>query len=135
MPQEPARPGAADALEDQLDQSSQVFLTEIDRLRELEHRKRALPATDEARPRIAREVEDIVIGLLSLSRYQTRLIDLESEAAGHARVPRPPSAILDDWRAAERRLHLARTSLDRASDETDRLRDEHRESLRSRTDR
>lgn len=109
--------------------SSSLFLTELDRLREMEVRKRGVPAT-QARLSLAREIEDGLAGLMTLGRYQTRLIQLENEALGEAPPStRAASLILDDWRAAERKLHDARRALERAADEADTLRDEHRRAF------
>lgn len=131
MTQREADPDDARATEDQLTQSSQVLLTEVERLIELERRKIELPYGASERVMLASEIEDITIGLLSLGRYQTRLVRLEEQAAGNASgPPRDPNAILAEWRKAEARLHEARSAVERANDEVDRLRDEHRESMR-----
>jgi len=120
--------------QEELERSSQVFLTEIERLKELELSKIDLAPGDDSRTMLAKEIEDITVGLLSLGRYQTRLVQLEAEAVGRAGDGvREPALILQEWRAAEGRLHEARTAMERASDEVDRLRDEHRESLRRRS--
>jgi hypothetical protein len=122
------RPIPAEA---ELEASSALFLTELDRLREMEKRKRGYPAI-EARLRLAREIEETTAGLTTLGRYQTRLIRLQNESVGAAETAvRSPHVIIDDWRQAERRLHEARVALERAVDEADRLREEHRRAFDS----
>ena len=117
--------------EKELQASARVFLAEVDRLREIESRKGALPPGDDARPPLARQVEDVVVGLVAMSRYQTRLVDTQTEALdGYDNPVRSVPEVLEDWRAAERRLHEARTAMERAADETARLREEHHRTAR-----
>lgn len=123
------------ANEEELQRSSGEFLSEIDRIDEMERRKRALSASDDQRVPLAHEIEDATIGLVGLSRYQTRLIEMQQQAVGAARQPsRKPVEILDEWRVAERALRDARAAMERATDAADSLRDEHRRSLRSGTE-
>jgi hypothetical protein len=127
----------SDAARDELLHSSAVFITELEQLLEMERRKRALDSSDPDRIPLAREIEELTVGLVSRSRYQTRLLQLEAqewrfEERGFEEEPaRAPLAVIQDWRAAERRLYEARLALERASDETDRLREEHHRSRRS----
>lgn len=89
--------------EQELLHSSQVFLTELERLGELETRKRDMSPDDRQRVPLAHEIEDVTVGLVSLSRYQTRLIKLEQELRGDGRAAdRNPQVVLAEWRAAER---------------------------------
>ena len=120
-----------DGAESPLERPQQVFLAEIERLAALERRKQQMGPDDEQRMVLARQVEDVAMDLMTLSRYQTRLVTLEAQSIGAAHGNgRSSHAILDDWRAAERRLHDARMVMERASDDADRLREEHRRSVR-----
>jgi hypothetical protein len=110
--------------------SSRVFLAELDRLQDLEREKGNLSPGDGRRVALAHEVEDVTVGLLSLGRYQTRLVELEAQAHGiQEPAPRAPGAILEEWRVAERELHDARSALERATDKADGLRLEHSRSM------
>jgi hypothetical protein len=92
------------------------------------------PRDDERLP-LAHEIEDATIGLVGLSRYQTRLIELEKQSIGEEGQPgRKPADILEEWRAAERVLRDARAAMERASDIADGLREEHRNAIRRRTE-
>ena len=115
--------------EDQLQASARLFLTEVDRLGEIEREKEALPPGHEDRLALARQVEDVVVELVSMSRYQTRLVELQAQSLdGHDGPVRAMPKILEEWREAERRLHDARTAMERAADQTNRLREEHRQA-------
>jgi len=116
---------------EELARSSKEFLTEIERIQGIELRKKVMPAWEEERIYLAREIEDATVGLVGLSRYQTRLVEMahqHSVAAGGS--ARPPSDILVEWRAAERDLRDARLAMERAMDRADGLRNEHRRSVR-----
>jgi hypothetical protein len=115
--------------------SSALFLSELERLRELELQKQTMAPGAELRVSTARQVEDLTLHLVTLSRYQTRLIELqERELAVPDPEVRPARVILEEWRAAERRLNDARSELERASDAADRLREEHKRTLRVQAD-
>lgn len=119
-----AVPGEAELLA-----SSSLFLTELDRIREMEVRKREVPAT-EARLSLAREIEEGAAGLMTLGRYQTRLVRMQNEWVGTSETSlRAPQVIIEDWREAERKLHDARVAMEQAADEADRLREEHRRAF------
>ena len=123
---------ASTATEQELQRSSDHFLAELGRIDGMERRKRDLPATDDEGLPLAHEIEDGSIGLVGLSRYQTRLVEMAQEARGVADSPtRKPAVILGEWRAAERALRDARSLLERASDSADSLREEHRRSVRA----
>jgi hypothetical protein len=117
--------------EEELARSSLAFLTEVERLAGLERRKRDMAPDDPARPGLAREIEDVTAGLLGMGRYQTRLIELEAQRQGIGLVaePRKASVVIEEWRQAERDLFEARRAMERASDATHRLREEHRRSF------
>ena len=120
-----------DGAESPLERPQQVFLAEIEHLAALERRKQQMGPHDEQRMVVARQVEDVAMDLMILSRYQTRLVALEAQSVGAVDGNgRSSHAILDDWRAAERLLHEARVAMERASDDADRLREEHRRSVR-----
>ena len=123
-----------------LRRASDTFMQRLDRLFELETRKRELqPGTPEF-VRLAREVEDLSRALLATSGQQ---VDLAEEVhadikAGDASVDipireTPPKrdavGVLAEWRAAERRLAAASAgSRDESEARTDveRLRVEYR---------
>jgi hypothetical protein len=127
-------PAADDSQDEQeLQRSSHEFLGELERLEGMERRKRAMAPRDDQRVPLAREIEDATIGLVGMSRYQTRLIEMAHQAAGGDGKPRrKPAEILGEWRTAERDLRDARGVMERAMDAADGLRQEHRRSLRSR---
>lgn len=101
-----------------LRRASDTLMQELDRLLELETRKRELPPDRPEFVRLAREIEDLSRTLLHTSGQQ---VDLAEEI--HADVKRgdvaanqpirdtPPRrdavAVLAEWRAAERRLAAA----------------------------
>jgi hypothetical protein len=120
--------------EQELQRSSTQFLGELGRLDVMERRKAEMSPRDDERVPLAREIEDATIGLVGLSRYQTRLIELEKQSMGEEAQPgRKPADILEEWRAAERVLRDARAAMERATDIADGLREEHRQSIRTRT--
>jgi hypothetical protein len=126
--------GATDASanEAELQRSSDEFLGELGRLDQMERRKRAMSPGDDERGPLAHEIEDATIGLVGLSRYQTRLIEMEKQALGEDGQPaRKAADILDEWRSAERLLRDARTAMEQATDRADQLREEHRRTLHS----
>lgn len=95
--------------------TSDTFMARLDRLLELETRKRELPPDKPEFVRLAREVEDQARALLHTSGAQVDLAeevhaDVKASAA-HANLPireTPPRRdavlVLGEWRAAERRL-------------------------------
>jgi hypothetical protein len=129
-------------LEDAADlrRASDTFMQRLDRLHELETRKRELPPDQPEFVRLAREIEDLARALLYSGTQQVALAE---EVHQHAKVgsgpidqpirdtpPRRDAVlILAEWRAAERRLLAAAAG---SPDETeaqadvDRLRDEYR---------
>jgi hypothetical protein len=124
----------------QLRRASDTFMQRLDRLHELESRKRELQPELPEFVRLAREIEDLSRGLLYSSGEQVELaeqvhVDVKR---GEAHVDQPirdlppkrdAVAILSDWRAAERRL--AATPIDSAEEhaaqaDVERLREEYR---------
>ena len=123
-----------------LRQTSDLFMQRLDRLQDLESRKREL-APDEAEfVRLAREIEDLARALLHTGGQQVELAEVVHHQAKRNRVTvdqpirdTPPRrdavAVLADWRAAERRLAAAAPG---SEDETgaradvERLREEYR---------
>lgn len=123
-----------------LRQASDEFMQRLDRLHELEVRKREL-APDEAEfVRLAREIEDLSRALLWSGSQQVELAEAVHHEAKTNDVAvdqpirdTPPRrdavTILADWRAAERRLAAAGPGSDEEGDaraETERLREEYR---------
>jgi hypothetical protein len=120
--------------------ASDTLMSRLDRLFELETRKRELPPDRPEFVRLAREIEDLSRALLYTSAEQVELAeevhaDVKAGDA-HANLPiretpnrRDAVAILADWRAAERRLATADAgSRDEAEARADveRLRGEYR---------
>lgn len=96
------------SLEQELRVASDNFLTRVERLHALEERKRSLPSDELAG--IAQEVETLAVEVLAWAGRQR---ELASAAAADDAPDAPPIAIiparrldvvLEDWRAAERRL-------------------------------
>ncbi len=95
-------------LEQELRVASDNLLTRVERLHALEERKRALPSDDIAD--IAAEVEALATEVLEWAGRQRELAtaaaaDDAQDALPIAIIPpRRLDLVLDDWRAAERRL-------------------------------
>ncbi|HEY2917068.1 MAG TPA: hypothetical protein VGI98_07640 [Candidatus Limnocylindrales bacterium] len=130
--------------------ASDLLLRQIDRLYELESRKRELKPEDPEFVRLAREVQDVAARALVSSGDEERLADQVARLAksGDPAVldqaiedvppgPREAMLILADWRAAERRLAAAAADSDEereARAEVDRLRGEYAETISLRGD-
>lgn len=124
----------------ELRQTSDLFMQRLDRLHDLESRKRELPPDEAEFVRLAREVEDLARALLHTGGQQVELAEEVHQEAkrNHGAVDQPirdtpprrdAVAVLADWRAAERRLSAAALeSEDEAGARADveRLRDEYR---------
>jgi hypothetical protein len=123
-----------------LRRASDVFMQRLDRLHELELRKRELPPDKPEFIRLAREIEDLSRALLFAGGQQ---VELAEEVHREARADdvaidqpirdTPPRrdavVILAEWRAAERRLAGAAVGSEEetsAQADVDRLRDEYR---------
>ena len=129
-------------LEDAADlrQASDVFMQRLDRLHELETRKRELPPDEPEFVRLAREIEDLTRALLYSGGQQVELAEAVHHEAKTSDVvveqsirDTPPRrdavSILAEWRAAERRLAAAGVDSDderEARADSERLRDEYR---------
>jgi hypothetical protein len=122
-----------------LRRASDEFMQRLDRLHELETRKRELPPHEPEFVRLAREVEDLARALLHTGGQQLDLaeeIRHEAKTGNAVSLPireSPPKrdavAVLAEWRAAERRLAAAAAgSADEreARAEAEKLRDEYR---------
>jgi hypothetical protein len=123
-----------------LRRASDTFLQQLDRLYELETRKRELPPDQPEFIRLAREIEDLSRGLLFSGGQQVELAEeVHAEIKrGEAEIDQPirdtpprrdAVIVLAEWRAAERRL--AATDAGSADEqaaqrEVDRLREEYR---------
>lgn len=120
--------------------ASDTLMQRLDRLYELETRKRELPPDRPEFIRLAREVEDLARALLFSSGEQVELAEqVQAEIKSGERelnVPireTPPKreavSVLADWRAAERRLAAAAPGSNdelEARADVDRLRAEYR---------
>lgn len=102
----------------ELRRASDLFMQRLDRLHELETRKRELAPEEPEFVRLAREIEDVARALLSAGGDQLELAeavhheskenDLSIDQPIRDTPPRRDAvAILADWRAAERRLAAA----------------------------
>lgn len=123
-----------------LRRASDLFVQRLDRLQELEMRKRELPPDQPEFIRLAREVEDMARALLFAGGQQVELAeevhheakanDLPVDQAIRDTPPRRDAVtILADWRAAERRLAAAELGSEdegEARSDVERLRDEYR---------
>lgn len=98
-----------------LRRASDTFMRRLDRLFELETRKRELPPDDAEFVRLAREIEDLAGDLMQTSGVQLNLAEqvhaevkageLHADMSIRETPPRRDAvAILAEWRAAERRL-------------------------------
>ena len=126
---DPAGAEEARSAEINLQESSVLLVSALERAMELERLKQRLEIGDPARDELAREIEDITHELVSRGRYQTRLVRLQERFVNGMPDHRHPSVVLEEWRDAERRLHEARAEVERASDAADRLREEHRRAF------
>lgn len=120
--------------------ASDQLMDRLDRLYELESRKRELPPDRPEFIRLAREIEDLSRALLFSSGEQVELAEeIHAEAkAGNLAIDTPiretppkrdAVAVLAEWRAAERRLAAAGMGSNdetEARREVDRLRAEYR---------
>jgi hypothetical protein len=124
----------------ELRRASDDFLQRLDRLYELESRKRELPPDQPEFVRLAREIEDLARGLLFAGGLQVeKAEEVHADIKQGATVIDQPIretpsrrdavAVLAEWRAAERRLAAAGpgTSEERAARaDVDQLREEYR---------
>jgi hypothetical protein len=123
-----------------LRRASDAFMHRLDRLHELESRKRELPPDQPEFIRVAREIEDLARALLFSGGQQVELAeevhreakanDIAIDQSIRDTPPRRDAvAVLADWRAAERRLAGATPGSEEesaAQADVDRLRDEYR---------
>lgn len=124
-----------------LRRASDLFVQRLDRLQELETRKRELPPDEPEFVRLAREIEDMARALLYAGGEQVELAETvhreskQNDVANDQPIRDTPPRrdtviILAEWRAAERRLAAADVG---SADETaarsdvDRLREEYRQ--------
>jgi hypothetical protein len=117
--------------EQELRVTSDSFLARVERLQALEQQKRELPASQAAD--IAREVEALTREVLEWAERQTDLAERAAESSGSGVSiavvpPRALHTVLEEWRAAERRLateHPGTAGFESARADVDRLRDEY----------
>jgi hypothetical protein len=124
----------------ELRRASDQLMNRLDRLYELESRKRELPPERPEFVRLAREIEDLSRALLFSSGEQVELAeeihaDVKSgDVAADLPIRETPPkrdavSVLAEWRAAERRLAAAAQNSDdeaQARVEVERLRAEYR---------
>jgi hypothetical protein len=116
--------------EQELRVTSDSFLALVERLQALEEQKRELPPAEAAD--IAREVEELTREVLAWAERQTELAQDAAEIPDGTPIaitpPRPLHEVLDEWRAAERRLageEPGTAAFESARADVDRLRDEY----------
>ncbi len=123
-----------------LRQASDLFMQRLDRLQELETRKRELPPDEPEFVRLAREIEDMARALLYAGGKQVELAESvhrdskENDVANDQPIRDTPPRrdaviILAEWRAAERRLAAVDIGSEdevAARADVDRLREEYR---------
>ena len=124
----------------ELRRASDDFMQRLDRLYELESRKRELPPDEPEFIRLAREIEDLSRGLLFAGGVQVEMAEeVHADIKQGATVVDQPIretparrdavAVLAEWRAAERRLAAAApesTDERTARADVERLREEYR---------
>ena len=125
----------------ELRRASDDFMQRLDRLYELESRKRELPPDQPEFIRLAREIEDLSRGLLFAGGVQVEMAEevhadikqgatVVDQPIRETPAKRDAVAVLAEWRAAERRLATAAadTNEERAARaDVDRLREEYRQ--------
>lgn len=121
--------------------ASDALMRQLDRLVELEERKRELPPGHPEFTRLAREIEDLARTALASTGTQVRLADAVSDIArrGDRDIaqqpivetppgPREAAIILAEWRAAERAVAAAASGSDEqrvAREQAEQLRREY----------
>jgi hypothetical protein len=111
--------------------TSDSFLARVERLQALEVQKREVPPEEAAD--LAREVEALSREVLEWAERQTDLAEKAAATPGDGTPiaiipPRPIHTVLEEWRAAERRLateHPGSAGYESARADIDRLRDEY----------
>jgi hypothetical protein len=125
----------------ELRKASDQLMERLDRLHELESRKRELPPDRAEFVRLAREIEDLARAVLFSSGEEVELaeaihadVKAGNIAADQSIRETPPKrdavAVLAEWRAAERRLAAAALASSDEADaraEVERLRVEYRQ--------
>jgi hypothetical protein len=123
-----------------LRRASDDFMQRLDRLYELESRKRELPPDQPEFVRLAREIEDLSRGLLYAGGVQVELAEevhadvkqgetIVDQPIRETPPKRDAVAVLAEWRAAERRLAAATPGSGEersARSDVDRFREEYR---------
>jgi len=117
--------------------TSDALVRDLAALSALEEEKRSLPLDDPRLVEIAEQVELIAARVLAGTERQTtlakELADVPAGGTSIDDVHRPPSAILGEWRDAERRLADAPDGSAEAAEiriRADRLRAEYSEAYR-----
>lgn len=115
--------------EAEFQRASAEFLDRLENVRGVEVAKNELPPGHPERPVLARRVEAMVIELLALGRYQTRLAEAQ---AIDPTPPRPAHVVLAEWRAAVRRLEGSSIVTSEHASEVSRLHAEYQRSIEAR---
>ena len=113
--------------ESELQRSSRDFLGALAALEVMEREKQEMAPDDPARVGLAIDIEELTLGLLGRSQYQTRLAAQSQQEA--APEPRPVHIVLRDWRDAERRLREAALAVRRIALESTGFEEEYRRSV------
>ena len=120
--------------------TSDGFLARVDRLQSLEQQKRELPPDETAE--MAREIEILTREILEWAERQTTLAEEVAAREGNmgppiaVTPPRDLHVVLDEWRAAERKLAATEpgtAAYESARADIDRLRDEYARAYTSHT--
>jgi hypothetical protein len=110
-------------LEGEFARTSDDFMGDLDRLRELEREKRSMAPGDPARTEIAVRIEEATLDLFGRSQFQTHLAQASEQPDGQER--RSNQLVLRDWRDAEARLREAQAVLRGIAAETAGYREEY----------
>jgi hypothetical protein len=117
--------------DEELRVTSDGFLARVERLQALEEQKREVPPEEAAD--LAREVEALSREVLDWAERQSNLAEKAAETPGDGTPiaiipPRALHTVLEEWRAAERRLAAEQpgtAGYESARADIDRLRDEY----------
>lgn len=118
----------------ELNAASDALLRDLDLLAGLELQKRELGPADARSHELATRIEELAARVLEITAHQ-RAITAEASERRAASLPRVPSAILPEWREAERRAMAAPEGSPEAQEarrQADELREEYRASFDAR---
>ena len=116
-----------DAIEDsEFQRASAEFMRRLEAIGAVETRKAALPPRDPDRTELAHNVEAMTLELLTWSRYQSRLAETQEH---DVETTRAPQVVLEEWRAAVRRLEESSVTTNERADEVARLHAEYQRAV------